>query len=86
MAPATGGVGAAIAEDIYVTKPIAEWSALASSLTALVIVSAMGVSGSGKTTVAALGWQFQEGDDLIQSRLVARHEHLGKRQATGDRA
>jgi gluconokinase len=35
----------------------------------LVIVVLMGVSGSGKTTVAALlaaalGWQFQEGDDL----------------------
>lgn len=34
-----------------------------------VIVVLMGVSGSGKTTVAALlaaalGWQFQEGDDL----------------------
>jgi carbohydrate kinase (thermoresistant glucokinase family) len=46
-----------------------QWSPLAHSLTKPVIVVAMGVSGSGKTTVAALlaaalGWQFQEGDDL----------------------
>lgn len=59
------------------TKPIAEWSALASSLTEPVIVIAMGVSGSGKTTVAALlaaalGWQFQEGDDLHPAANVAK--------------
>ena len=46
-----------------------QWSALAHGLTEPVIVVMMGVSGSGKTTVAALlsaalGWQFQEGDDL----------------------
>jgi carbohydrate kinase (thermoresistant glucokinase family) len=51
------------------TKPMAEWSALASRSGEPVIVIVMGVSGSGKTTVAALlaaalGWQFQEGDDL----------------------
>lgn len=59
------------------TKPIAEWSALASSLTEPVIVIAMGVSGSGKTTVAALlaaalGWQFQEGDNLHPAANVAK--------------
>ena len=59
------------------TKPIAEWSALASSLTEPVMVIAMGVSGSGKTTVAALlaaalGWQFQEGDDLHPAANVAK--------------
>lgn len=59
------------------TKPIAEWSALASCLTEPVIVIAMGVSGSGKTTVAALlaaalGWQFQEGDDLHPAANVAK--------------
>lgn len=59
------------------TKPIAEWSALASSLTEPVIVIAMGVSGSGKTTVAALlvaalGWQFREGDDLHPAANVAK--------------
>ena len=46
------------------------WSAaLAHAITKPVIVVVMGVSGSGKTTVAALlaaalGCQFQEGDDL----------------------
>lgn len=46
------------------------WSAaLAHTLTTPVIAVVMGVSGSGKTTVAALlaaalGCQFQEGDDL----------------------
>jgi len=59
------------------TKPIAEIGALASSLTEPVIVIAMGVSGSGKTTVAALlaaalGWQFQEGDDLHPAANVAK--------------
>jgi gluconokinase len=44
-------------------------TALAHSLTKPVIAVVMGVSGSGKTTVssllaAALGCQFQEGDDL----------------------
>jgi gluconokinase len=59
----------AVVEDIMLTKPLAEWPALASHLSRPVIVVVMGVSGSGKTTVsaliaAALGWQFQEGDDL----------------------
>ena len=46
------------------------WSAaLAHSITNPVIAIVMGVSGSGKTTIAvllaaALGCQFQEGDDL----------------------
>ena len=43
--------------------------AITHSLAEPVIVVLMGVSGSGKTTIAALlaaalGWQFQEGDDL----------------------
>jgi len=46
------------------------WSAaLAHAITKPVVIVVMGVSGSGKTTVAALlsaalGYQFQEGDDL----------------------
>src|ERR1700751_3038289 len=46
------------------------WSAaLAHAITKPVVMVVMGVSGSGKTTVAALlsaalGYQFQEGDDL----------------------
>ena len=46
------------------------WSpALSNSIARPVIAIVMGVSGSGKTTVsvllsAALGCQFQEGDDL----------------------
>jgi gluconokinase len=59
------------------TKPMAEWAAIASRLTQPVIVIVMGVSGSGKTTVAALlaaalGWQFQEGDDLHPAANVAK--------------
>jgi gluconokinase len=51
-------------------RPHYGWSAaLAHAITKPVIVVVMGVSGSGKTTVAALlsaalGYQFQEGDDL----------------------
>jgi gluconokinase len=50
-------------------RELPQWSPLAHGLTEPVIVVMMGVSGSGKTTVAALlsaalGWQFQEGDDL----------------------
>jgi carbohydrate kinase (thermoresistant glucokinase family) len=62
-------IGATPLEHIMSTTPMAEWSALASRLAGPIIVIVMGVSGSGKTTVsallaAALGWQFQEGDDL----------------------
>ena len=52
------------------TQPKRVWSpALAHTITEPVVVVVMGVSGSGKTTVsallsAALGCQFQEGDDL----------------------
>src|SRR5262245_34401832 len=58
-------------------KPMAEWSAIASRLGEPVIVIVMGVSGSGKTTVAALlaavmGWQFLEGDDLHPASNVAK--------------
>src|SRR5258708_2250003 len=51
-------------------RPRNVWfAALAHTITKPVIVVVMGVSGSGKTTVAALlaaalGCQFQEGDDL----------------------
>ena len=51
-------------------KPQRVWSAaITHSVTEPVILVVMGVSGSGKTTVAvllsaALGCQFQEGDDL----------------------
>jgi carbohydrate kinase (thermoresistant glucokinase family) len=51
-------------------QPKRAWStALAHTITKPVIVVVMGVSGSGKSTVAsrlaaALGCQFQEGDDL----------------------
>src|SRR5215469_18414877 len=51
-------------------QPQGKWSAaVAHGVTGPVIVVVMGVSGSGKSTVAALlaaamGCQFQEGDDL----------------------
>ncbi len=51
-------------------QPVREWSAaLGHTVTRPVIVVVMGVSGSGKSTVAALlagalGCHFQEGDDL----------------------
>src|ERR1700732_2368633 len=51
-------------------RPVLEWiAALPHTLVQPVIVVVMGVSGSGKSTVAALlaaalGCQFQEGDDL----------------------
>ena len=51
-------------------QPQRVWSAaLAHAVTKPIIVVVMGVSGSGKSTVAALlaaalGCQFQEGDDL----------------------
>src|SRR5260370_38528656 len=51
-------------------QPNRVWcAALAHTITKPVIVALMGVSGSGKSTVAALlaaalGCQFQEGDDL----------------------
>lgn len=54
------------------------WSAaLPNALTMPVIAIVMGVSGSGKTTVAALlaaalGCQFQEGDDLHPAANVAK--------------
>jgi gluconokinase len=57
-------------------QPQRLWSAaLARTITRPVIVVVMGVSGSGKTTVsallaAALGFQFQEGDDLHPAENV----------------
>ncbi|MEP6839634.1 MAG: gluconokinase [Bradyrhizobium sp.] len=54
------------------------WSAaLAHTLATPVITVVMGVSGSGKTTVAALlaaalGYQFQEGDDLHPAANVEK--------------
>jgi carbohydrate kinase (thermoresistant glucokinase family) len=59
-------------------QPLRVWSpALAHAVTRPVIVVVMGVSGSGKSTVAALlaaalGCQFQEGDDLHPTENVAK--------------
>ena len=59
-------------------QPQRVWSpALAHAVTRPVIVVVMGVSGSGKSTVAALlaaalGCQFQEGDDLHPPENVAK--------------
>jgi gluconokinase len=59
-------------------RPQRVWSAaLTHAITGPVIVVVMGVSGSGKTTVAvllsaALGCQFQEGDDLHPAANVAK--------------
>lgn len=66
------------------------WSAaLAHSVTKPVIAVVMGVSGSGKTTVsvllaAALGCQFQEGDDLHPPENVAKM-HSGTPLTDADR-
>jgi gluconokinase len=66
------------------------WSAaLAHSVTKPVIAVVMGVSGSGKTTVsvllaAALGCQFQEGDDLHPAENVAKM-HSGTPLTDADR-
>ena len=59
-------------------QPQRLWSAaLAHTITRPVIAVVMGVSGSGKTTVsallaAALGCQFQEGDDLHPTKNVEK--------------
>ncbi len=59
-------------------QPRRAWNAAVShGLTRPVIAIVMGVSGSGKTTVAALlaaalGCQFQEGDDLHPAENVAK--------------
>jgi len=59
-------------------RPQRVWSAaLAHTIIKPVIVVVMGVSGSGKTTVAALlaaalGCQFQEGDDLHPTENVEK--------------
>jgi carbohydrate kinase (thermoresistant glucokinase family) len=59
-------------------QPLRVWSpALAHAVTRPVIVVVMGVSGSGKSTVAALlaaalGCQFEEGDDLHPPENVAK--------------
>jgi len=66
------------------------WSAaLAHAITKPVIVVVMGVSGSGKTTVAALlsaalGYQFQEGDDLHPRENVDKM-HAGTPLTDADR-
>jgi gluconokinase len=64
-----------------VSQPQRVWSpALAHTITEPVVAVVMGVSGSGKTTVsallaAALGCQFQEGDDLHPAKNVEKmHE------------
>jgi gluconokinase len=66
------------------------WSAaLTHTITKPVIAVVMGVSGSGKTTVAALlsaalGCQFQEGDDLHSPKNVEKM-HAGKPLTDSDR-
>jgi gluconokinase len=66
------------------------WSAaLPHAITKPVIVVVMGVSGSGKTTVAALlsaalGYQFQEGDDLHPRENVDKM-HAGTPLTDADR-
>ena len=66
------------------------WSpALAHTITTPVIAVVMGVSGSGKTTVsallaAALGCQFQEGDDLHSDENVEKM-HSGTPLTDADR-
>jgi 6-phosphogluconolactonase len=67
-----------------------KWSpALASTIAKPVVAVVMGVSGSGKTTVAvllaaALGCQFQEGDELHPDSNVEKMRH-GKPLTDADR-
>ncbi|MGA7012188.1 MAG: gluconokinase, partial [Pseudolabrys sp.] len=71
-------------------KPQRVWSAaLTHAITKPVIAVVMGVSGSGKTTVAvllsaALGCQFQEGDDLHPPENVEKM-HKGMPLTDADR-
>jgi carbohydrate kinase (thermoresistant glucokinase family) len=71
-------------------RPQHEWSAaLAHTIARPVIALVMGVSGSGKTTVsallaAALGCQFQEGDDLHPAENVEKM-HAGTPLTDSDR-
>jgi carbohydrate kinase (thermoresistant glucokinase family) len=71
-------------------QPPREWSAaVANTLAKPVIAVIMGVSGSGKTTVsallaAALGCQFQEGDDLHPAANVEKM-HSGTPLTDADR-
>ena len=71
-------------------QPQRMWSpAVANTLTKPVIAVVMGVSGSGKTTVsallaAALGCQFQEGDDLHPAANVEKM-HSGTPLTDADR-
>lgn len=71
-------------------QPQCMWSpGLSTTLVKPVIVVVMGVSGSGKTTVsallsAALGCQFQEGDDLHPAANVEKM-HSGKPLTDADR-
>jgi gluconokinase len=53
------------------------WSELHGAITKPVVVVVMGVSGSGKTTAAAvlaagMHWKFQEGDDLHPASNIAK--------------
>jgi gluconokinase len=72
------------------SKPQRVWSAaLTHDITKPVIAVVMGVSGSGKTTVgvllsAALGCQFQEGDDLHPPENVEKM-HKGMPLTDADR-
>jgi carbohydrate kinase (thermoresistant glucokinase family) len=70
--------GQAAAPDASVQQEAAAiWAELRPAITRPTIVVLMGVSGSGKTTVAALlaavmHWEFQEGDDLHPAANVAK--------------
>jgi gluconokinase len=72
------------------SRPQRLWSpALTHTLTLPVVAVVMGVSGSGKTTVAAmlaaaLGCQFQEGDDLHRAANVEKM-HVGTPLTDADR-
>ena len=71
-------------------QPQRTWSsALSTTIVKPVIAVVMGVSGSGKTTVAvllsaALGCQFQEGDDLHPTKNVEKM-HSGTPLTDADR-
>ncbi len=59
-------------------------------MSAPVVLVVMGVSGSGKTTIARpvaerLGWDFQEGDDLHPAANIAKM-HAGHALTDADRA
>jgi gluconokinase len=77
-------------EEAKPSPPAPVWrAALAHAIRHPTVAVVMGVSGSGKTTVAmllaaALGWRFQEGDDLHPPENVAKM-HSGTPLTDADR-